>query len=151
MGQSLVQIYVHLVFSTKNRVPFLEDLEFRARVHAYLAKAVTDQGCPAIEVGGVADHIHCLCRLGKQRDVSTLIAEMKRESSKWIKENSPKLSGFYWQSGYGAFSISPNHVDRLIQYIRNQERHHKKESFQDEFRRLCRIYGVPVDERYAWD
>ena len=151
MSQSLVQIYVHIIFSTKNRIPFLTDIAFRERVHAYLAGICNKQDCPAIIVGGVADHVHLLCRLGKQTDISTLIREIKRDSSSWVKEQPLSLSAFYWQSGYGAFSISPSHVDGLTAYIRDQEQHHKKETFQDEFRRICAKYGVPLDERYAWD
>lgn len=151
MPQSLVQIYVHIVFSTKDRMPFLKDTVFRGRVHAYLAGICNKQDCPAIIVGGVADHVHLLCRLGKQIDISSLIREIKRDSSSWVKEEEPTLSVFFWQSGYGAFSVSPSHVDALKNYIRDQEEHHKTESFQDEFRRLCAKYGVPVDERYVWD
>ena len=151
MPQSLVQIYVHIVFSTKDRMPFLKDTVFRGRVHAYLAGICNKQDCPAIIVGGVADHVHLLCRLGKQIDISSLIREIKRDSSSWVKEEEPTLSAFYWQSGYGAFSVSPSHVDALKNYIRDQEEHHKTESFQDEFRRLCAKHGVPVDERYVWD
>jgi putative transposase len=126
MLQSLVQIYVHIVFSTKDRMPFLKDKVFRERVHAYLAGICNKQDCPAIIVGGVADHVHLLCRLGKQIDISSLIREIKRDSSSWVKSEKPALSGFYWQSGYGAFSISPSHVDVLKNYIRDQEAHHKK-------------------------
>jgi REP element-mobilizing transposase RayT len=151
MPQSLVQIYVHIVFSTKDRMPFLKDTVFRGRVHAYLAGICNKQDCPAIIVGGVADHVHLLCRLGKQIDISSLIREIKRDSSSWVKEEEPTLSVFFWQSGYGAFSVSSSHVDALKNYIRDQEEHHKTESFQDEFRRLCAKYGVPVDERYVWD
>lgn len=151
MPQSLVQIYVHIVFSTKDRMPFLKDTVFRGRVHAYLAGICNKQDCPAIIVGGVADHVHLLCRLGKQIDISSLIREIKRDSSSWVKEEEPTLSVFFWQSGYGAFSVSPSHVDALKNYIRDQEEHHKTESFQEEFRRLCAKYGVPVDERYVWD
>ena len=151
MPQSLVQIYVHIVFSTKDRMPFLKDTVFRGRVHAYLAGICNKQDCPAIIVGGVADHVHLLCRLGKQIDISSLIREIKRDSSSWVKEEEPTLSVFFWQSGYGAFSVSPSHVDALKNYIRDQEEHHKTDSFQDEFRRLCAKYGVPVDERYVWD
>lgn len=151
MPQSLVQIYVHIVFSTKDRMPFLKDTVFRGRVQAYLAGICNKQDCPAIIVGGVADHVHLLCRLGKQIDISSLIREIKRDSSSWVKEEEPTLIAFYWQSGYGAFSVSPSHVDALKNYIRDQEEHHKTESFQDEFRRLCAKYGVPVDERYVWD
>lgn len=151
MSQSLVQIYVHIIFSTKNRVPFLTDVAFRERTHAYLAGICNKQDCPTIIVGGVADHMHLLCRLGKQIDISSLIREIKRDSSSWVKEQQPSLSAFYWQSGYGAFSISPSHVDGLTDYIRDQEQHHTKESFQDEFRRICAKYRVPIDERHVWD
>ena len=109
------------------------------------------QECPTLIVGGVADHVHILCRLGKQIDVSSLIREVKRDSSAWVKEERPSLSTFYWQSGYGAFSISPSHVSALTRYIRDQEQHHSRESFQDEFRRICAKYGVAIDERYVWD
>ena len=151
MGQSLVQIYVHIVFSTKDRVAFLEDVPFREQVHAYLAGICNRQECPTLIVGGVADHVHILCRLGKQLDISSLIREVKRDSSTWVKDERPSLGTFYWQSGYGAFSISPSHVSALTRYIRDQEQHHSRESFQDEFRRICAKYGVAIDERYVWD
>lgn len=151
MSQSLVQIYVHIVFSTNNRKPFLKDKEFRKRTFSYLAGTCKIQNCPALIVGGVEDHVHLLCRMGKTANVSVLIRELKRESSKWIKAEQPSLREFYWQSGYGAFSISPSHVEGLKQYIATQEEHHKHESFQDELRRICQKYGVEIDERYVWD
>jgi REP element-mobilizing transposase RayT len=151
MPQSLVQIYVHIVFSTKNRQPFLRDQTVRGRMHAYLIGICENQQCPPLRVGGVEDHVHILCRLSKILDVSTLIRELKRDSSKWVKEAFPQLTEFHWQNGYAAFSISPSHVEVLQEYIENQEEHHRHESFQDEFRRLCRKYGIEIDERYAWD
>ena len=151
MPQSLTQIYLHTVFSTKNRQPFLKDRDFRARVHAYLAGTCKNLECPAVIIGGVEDHVHGLCRFGKTIDVATFIRELKRESSKWIKAEQPRLSSFYWQAGYGAFSISPSHVESLKNYIANQEEHDRKVSYQDEFRRLCKKYGIELDERYAWD
>ena len=151
MPQSLVEIYVHIVFSTKTRQPFLTDCAFRDRTHGYLKGICDNQGSPSLRIGGVEDHVHILCRLGKTLDVSTLIRELKRESSKWIKAENPGLGDFYWQQGYGAFSVSPSHVAALKQYIANQEEHHRQESFQDEFRRLCVKYGVAIDERYVWD
>jgi putative transposase len=151
MSQSLSQIYLHLVFSTKLRQPFLADRDFRFRAHSYLAGICNHQQCPAIKVGGVEDHVHILCRLAKTMDVATLVREIKRDSSKWVKEAQPQLLDFHWQTGYGAFSLSPSHVDDLTGYIDNQEEHHRKVSFQDEFRRLCRLYGVELDERYAWE
>ena len=97
------------------------------------------------------DHVHILCRLAKTIAVADLIRELKRDSSKWIKGENPELQPFQWQSGYGAFSISPGHVDALKEYIANQPEHHRQVSFQDEFRRLCQKYGVEIDERYVWD
>ena len=151
MPQSLTQIYLHIVFSTKLRRPYLKDKELRQRLHAYLAGIFNNQRCPAVIVGGTEDHAHALCRLGKNIAVATLIRELKRDSSKWVKAERPSLRDFHWQAGYGAFSISPSHIKPLKQYIANQEEHHRRESFQDEFRRLCKKYGLEIDERYAWD
>ena len=151
MPQSLVQIYLHIVFSTKQRRPFLSNKQLRDRTYAYLAGACNNLKCPAAIVGGIEDHVHILCRFGKTIEVAELIRELKRDSSKWIKEQNQQLFDFHWQSGYGAFSVSPSHVDALKEYIVNQEAHHRKESFQEEFRRLCRKYGVAIDERYVWD
>jgi len=151
MPQSLAQIYVHIVFSTKHRQPFLTDKKLRDECHAYLAGTCKRRGSTSIIVGGVADHVHILCTLSREESVSVLVRELKRESSKSLKEKSPALRNFYWQAGYGAFSVSPAHVAVLKQYIRNQEEHHRQESFQDEFRRLLRKYGVEYDERYVWD
>ena len=150
MPQSLVQIYVHIVFSTKNRQAFLTDPETRKELHAYLAGTCKNLDCPALEVGGVEDHVHILCRLGKTISIADLIRELKRESSKWYKERM-HLPGFYWQSGYGAFSISPADVPKIEHYIQTQEERHRTETFQEEFRRLCTKYGVELDERYVWD
>ena len=151
MAQSLAPIYLHLVFSTKQRRPFLDDKTLRHECHAYIAGACRKRGSPSIIVGGVKDHVHVLCMLSRQESVAVLIRELKRESSKWLKERSPALRDFFWQAGYGAFSISPGHVAALKEYIANQEEHHRKESFQDEFRRLLKKYGVAYDERYVWD
>ena len=151
MPQSLVQLYTHLVFSTKLRKPYLRDSQLRESLHAYLVGACRNLGSPSLIVGGVEDHVHILCRLSKTMNVSELIRELKRESSKWVKSASTRLGMFQWQRGYGAFSISPSHVRDLTRYISNQATHHETESFQDEFRRLCRKYGLDIDERYAWD
>ena len=151
MPQSLTQIYLHIVFSTKDRTPFLTDKEFRGRAHRYLAGICKNLDCPSLIVGGVEDHVHVLCRFAKTIEVATLLRELKRDSSKWVKAEQPRLAEFHWQAGYGAFSISPSHVDALKEYVQNQEQHHRRESFQDEFRRLCKKYGIEIDERYAWD
>ena len=151
MPQSLVQLYIHLVFSTKLREPYLRDDQLRGNLHAYLAGACRNLDSPSLIVGGVEDHVHILCRLSKTGSVADLIRELKRESSKWVKDACAQLATFHWQNGYGAFSASPSHVRGLTHYISNQIEHHQTESFQDEFRRLCRKYGLEVDERYVWD
>jgi REP element-mobilizing transposase RayT len=150
MSQSLSRIYLHVVFSTKDLAPFLADKPFRERAHAYLVGICNNLERPSIIVGGVADHVHILCRLSKNLAVADFLRELKRDSSKWVKVEMPRLRDFQWQAGYGAFSVSPSHIDALKKYIANQEAHHRRESSQDEFRRMCQKYGVEIDERYVW-
>ena len=150
MSQSLSQIFLHIVYSTKHRKPFLKGDALLSEVHAYLATTVASLGCPALIVGGVEDHVHLLCRFGRGITVADFIRDQKRASSSWLKTK-PRLRDFQWQSGYGTFSVSPSHIRPLTQYIRDQRKHHQTESYQDEFRRLCKKYGVELDERYAWD
>ena len=151
MPQSLSHIYLHVTFSTKDRRPFLRDKKHREPLHAYLAGGCRNQSSPSLLVGGLEDHVHVLCRLSKTLSVADLVRELKRESSKRVKELSPHLRDFRWQRGYGAFSVSPSHLAALKKYIAGQEAHHARESFQDEFRRVCRKYGITIDERYVWD
>ena len=151
MSQSLSQIYLHVVFSTKDRKPFLQDLKHRQAMHKGLAKISNDLKCPCIEAGGVEDHMHLLGRLSKTLSAAQFVKEIKRATSAWVKDKFPDLQEFYWQNGYGAFSVSPSHVDALQKYIQNQEQHHRRESFQDEFQRLLRKYEIEYDERYVWD
>jgi putative transposase len=151
MPQSLAQIYIHAVFSTKDRRPFLQDDEVRSRLHEYIGGTCRGIDCPPLIIGGVEDHLHILFRMGRSIEVSAFVREVKRESSKWIKESFHDLNTFAWQGGYGAFSVSPSHVEPLERYIATQAQHHRRESFQDEFRRLLRKYGVAWDERYVWD
>jgi REP element-mobilizing transposase RayT len=151
MPQSLAQVYLHIVYSTKGRRAYLQNPQLRDELHHYLGGACRNQGSPSLIVGGVADHVHILCRLSRTRSISDLVKELKRESSVWLKGKSPLLADFHWQDGYGAFSISPSHVPPLRMYIAGQEEHHNKETFQDEFRRLLKLYEVEYDERYVWD
>ncbi len=113
MSQSFAQIYLHIVFSTKNRKPFLHDPTIRDEIHRGLGGECNKLGRPVIRVGGVADHVHILCHLARAISVMDLIKEIERESSQWIKPQNPDLADFYWQKGYGAFSISPSHVPEL--------------------------------------
>ena len=151
MSQSLARVYLHVVFSTKNRAPFLTDRGLRQETHAYLAGACRNVGVPSLIVGGVEDHLHISCYMSRTITMADFVAEIKRESSKWIKTKDDTLSDFHWQSGYGIFSISPSHVGDLRRYIEDQEEHHRHESFQDEYRRLLKKYDIEYDERYVWD
>jgi putative transposase len=147
MSQSLSQIYLHLVFSTKDRQPLLKTKQLRNEMFSYLAGTCRNLDSPAIQVGGMPDHIHILCRLAKTITIADLVRELKRESSKWAKAHVPE---FAWQKGYGAFSLSPAHVKPADKYILGQEAHHRTVTFQDELRKLCRKYGLELDERYVW-
>jgi REP element-mobilizing transposase RayT len=139
------------VFSTKARIPALQDKSLRDEAHRYLAGACDNLDCPAICVGGVADHVHILCLLGRTISVARLVQDLKKESSKWLKGKAVSLGDFHWQNGYGAFSISQGHVKPLREYIANQQHHHHTETFQDEFRRLLKKHNLAWDERYLWD
>lgn len=151
MPQSLVQIYVHLVFSTSDRHRYLGDASLREKVHEYLGGICRGLKAPVLRVGGTEDHVHVLCRLASTLSPAYLVRDIKKDSSIWIKTLDSQLRDFHWQQGYGAFSVSPSHVDGLVGYIENQVDHHKTETFQDEFRRLCQKYNVEIDERYVWD
>jgi REP element-mobilizing transposase RayT len=151
MSQSLSAVYIHLVFSTKERRPFLRDQEFRHSVHAYLGSVSKQLHCPQLLVGGVEDHVHLLCRFGRTLTQADWIKELKRVSSLWIKEQRRDLSEFQWQGGYADFGVSQSNLDPVIGYIGKQEEHHKKVSFQDELRALLRKHNLEWDERYVWD
>ncbi|HEY6229245.1 MAG TPA: IS200/IS605 family transposase [Verrucomicrobiae bacterium] len=151
MSQSLAKILVHLVFSTKERRPFLRDLQLRDELHRYLGGIISSLDCQPIIVGGVEDHVHSLFALARTSALSEIVKEIKRGSSLWIKTKSKGLSDFAWQNGYGAFSIGSSQIEAVRRYIKNQEEHHRTASFQDEFRTLLRRYRIEFDERYVWD
>jgi REP element-mobilizing transposase RayT len=149
MSQSLAQILVHLVFSTKNREHLLTD-DIRDQLHAYIGGIVENKKGALLKAGSVADHIHLLIAHPRTCGPSELVQEIKVGSSKWLKVKSVCNTDFHWQSGYGIFSISPTHRASLEQYIGNQEEHHRQVTFQDEYRRLLNKYGIHFDERYVW-
>ncbi|MCP4639913.1 MAG: transposase [bacterium] len=151
MPQSFVRIHVHIVFSTKDRKPFLRDPHLRADMHAYLAEAYREQGCPITLVGGTDDHVHVLCLLSKCECLKDVIRDTKRSSSKWVKTQDGGDPDFHWQSGYGAFSVSRSNLSRVRRYIASQEEHHKERTFKDEFRALLQRHGMEYNEKYVWD
>lgn len=150
MPQSLARILVHLIYSTKNRERLITP-ELIPKLGALQAGIYKDLGCPAIEIGGTADHVHSLFLFSKTIELCDVIEEVKKGSSRWMKNQGPEFRDFYWQSGYGAFSVSQSHEEMVCQYIRNQEEHHREMSFQDEFRAFLRKYKIEYDERYVWD
>ncbi len=150
MPQSLSQIYVHLIFSTKHREPTLLS-PVRNDLHAYLAAVLNNHDCPALKVGGMSDHIHALFRLSKNLALAKIVEEVKTSSSKWMKTQGHSLENFHWQSGYAAFSVTSADVAEVTEYIAQQETHHRVASFQEEFRKLMDARGITYDERYVWD
>lgn len=149
MPQSLVKILVHIVFSTKDRIRMIPP-DFEARLYGYISKIINNNGGRMIIAGGDADHSHILASIGRI-DISELIGDIKRDTSSWIKKQDTRFDKFYWQRGYGAFSIGQSQVPAVSRYIRNQKQHHLTQSYQDEFRSLCAKYEVEIDERYCWD
>jgi REP element-mobilizing transposase RayT len=148
MPQSLDNVLVHLVFSTKNRTAWLTPA-VREELAPYLVGVLRNHGCRPLQVGGVEDHVHLLFALTRTKSISQIVEEVKTGSSKWVKTKG--VPSFAWQVGYGVFSVSPEDVDAAIKYVRDQESHHKKVSFMDEFRTLMREAGIEIDERYVWD
>ena len=150
MGQSLVKNYTHIVFSTKYRAPIIHP-PYELELHAYLGGICNNLECHTLKVGGYTDHVHILCILSKKIALMKLLEEVKSHSSKWMKTKDYSLNNFYWQDGYGTFSVNPAQVDRVVAYIGNQHEHHRKKDFQYEFRSYLKKYNVEYDERYVWD
>jgi len=150
MPQSLSQVILHVVFSTKDRHPWL-DAAIRPRLHAYLATLCRDCDCPAYRVGGAADHVHIAARLARTLSQAELLEKIKKTSSAWIKTQGEQYSSFFWQGGYGDFSIGWSQLEGLVSYIDRQEQHHRTQTFQEEYRNLLQKYQVEFDERYVWD
>ena len=150
MGQSLARNFVHIVFSTKYRQELIYS-PVEEELHAYLGGICKRLECTPIIVGGYTDHIHILCLLSKKIALMKLVEEVKSHSSKWIKSKGEGYENFYWQDGYGAFSVNPAEIELVERYIKNQKNHHEKKSFQTEYRAILKKYEVEFDEKYVWD
>jgi REP element-mobilizing transposase RayT len=151
MPQSLSVVYIHLVFSTKDRRPLFRDPTLRNELHAYLGGISKQLDCPPILVGGVEDHIHLLARFGRTMTQAEWVKELKRVSNLWLQEQGADFAGFEWQGGYADFSVSQSNLEQVKEYVARQEEHHRKMSFQDELRALLRKHQMEWDERYVWD
>lgn len=150
MAQSLSSILIHLIFSTKHREPFITS-EIESELHPYMAKIFRELKSPSLTIGGTYDHIHILFSLGRVIAIADLVEEVKTNTSKWIKTKGPEFKNFHWQSGYGAFSIGQSSVAAVKRYIRNQKEHHRRITFQDEYRKFLKAYKVDYDERFVWE
>jgi putative transposase len=150
MPQSLSKVILHIIFSTRNREPWL-DRDVRPRIHAYLATICRDLGTDLVRVGGVADHVHIVTTLPRTISQAQFIEQIKKASSKWIKALDVRYRGFFWQRGYGAFSVSPSQLDSVLEYVDKQQEGHSIRTFEEEYRELLRKCGVDFDERYVWD
>jgi REP element-mobilizing transposase RayT len=150
MSQSLAKIYIHAIFSTKNRERTLANT-WQEELHKVVGGAINGLGCQSLVVGGVEDHLHCLVVLGRTLSISEAMRKIKSTSSLWINQNCGLANPFHWQAGYGAFSVSQSNVEAVREYIQRQREHHKTQSFQDEFREWLRRYEIEWDERYVWD
>lgn len=150
MGSSLVKITVHLIFHVKTTSTFVatEDLN---RLFEYICGIIRGLDSVPIQVGGVNDHVHIFCTLPKTLSVSEFIKTIKSESSRWIKTIGDKYHTFSWQSGYGAFSVSPSLIKKTINYIQNQEEHHRVKTFHEEYKLFLDTYGIDYDERYTFN
>jgi putative transposase len=150
MPQSLAKITVHIIFSTKQRTPWLS-FDLRDDLFGYIAGIFKQVESLATEIGGTADHIHILCSISKNYAPFKIIEEVKKSSSRWIKLLGRQFADFYWQRGYGMFSVSQSNVEKVREYILRQEEHHHKMSFKEEFHRFLKKHHIEFDERYVWD
>ena len=150
MPQSLSKVYLHIVFSTKDRVEVIDD-EVKTELYRYMAGILKNLECPAIKIGGAIDHIHILNVFSRKITISKMVGILKKDSSKWVKTKGEKFQNFHWQNGYGIFSVGQSDVDAINSYIGKQNIHHRKTTFQDELRVLFKEYNIAYDEKYIWD
>ncbi len=147
MSQSYVQFYTHIVFHTKNNEKFIrEDIE--DELYSYLGGILRNNKSIPLQIGGTYDHVHMLCTLPKTMTPADLVEEVKKSSSKWIKTKGHPYRKFYWQDGYGGFSVGWSQVEIVKKYIRNQKQHHRKVQFIDEYKNLLDEYGISYEDRY---
>jgi putative transposase len=147
MSQSFVQIYVHIVFHTKDNIMLIrEDIE--NELFSYLGGILKNYKSIPLQIGGTSDHIHILCTLPKTMTLADLAEAVKKSSSKWIKTKGVHYRNFYWQDGYGGFSVSKSGVDAVRLYILHQKKHHEKVSFMYEYKNFLEEYGISYEERY---
>jgi putative transposase len=150
MPQSLAKVYLHAIFSTKNREPNLLD-DWRDELFRFMGGTANNLGCQSLIVGGTSDHVHMLFQLGRTITIADAISKIKSTPSAWINQHHSATIPFHWQAGYAVFSVSQSNIEAVRVYIQRQLEHHRKVSFQDELRDWLRRYEIEWDERYVWD
>jgi putative transposase len=150
MAATLTNLLFHIIFSTKDRQPLIQDT-FRDELEKYIAGIIRNKGGILFDIGGMPDHVHLITKFKADRSVAEMVRLIKANSSKWVNERDGRTIRFEWQTGYGAFSVSQSQLEALRRYVRNQEKHHRTRSFQDEFREFLDKQGIEYDERYLWD
>ncbi len=149
MAGTYTNLLYHLTFSTEGRRPLISP-QLKPDLHAYMGGIVRGEGGSLLEINGTADHVHLLAKLKPSKSVSEMLNRIKARSSKWANEEKMKMRKFGWQDGFAAFSVSESQAESVRRYIRNQESHHQRKSFQDEFRTLLDKHGIDYEERYLW-
>ena len=149
MANTYTAINIHYVFSTKNREPFLVG-DLKERLWAFIGGIARENGMTPRGIGGVADHVHLLISLPTTLPIAKAIQLIKGDSSTWVHQTFPQVRDFAWQEGYGAFSVSVSHLPETIAYIANQEEHHRKKGFQEEYLAFLAKHGIEYDEKYLW-
>jgi REP element-mobilizing transposase RayT len=149
MGSTLTNILIHVIFSTKKRELTI-GFEIQEDLYRYINGIIKNEGCNLVVIGGVSDHVHMLIKIKPVCELSEMIKKIKGNSSRWINKEKQLNYNFSWQDGYGAFSVSESQVPVVVQYIKEQEKHHRKLSFKEEFIRILKLHGVEYDERYLW-
>lgn len=147
MANTFTQIYLHLVFAVQNRISLINP-EWKAELYKYITGIVQNNGHKLIAINGIANHLHLAVGYKPHQLIPDLLQDIKGYSSKWVNEKKFVRGKFNWQEGYGAFSFSHSQIDRVVKYINNQEQHHKKVSFREEYIQLLKKYNIPFDEKY---
>lgn len=141
---SFIKIYVHLVFSTKNRTPYLNTFDLRIKVWKHIKEYATEKGIFLDMINGYSDHCHCLISLGSDQNIEKVVQLLKGESSYWINKHQLTKDKFAWQDEYFAVSVSETKLDAVRNYIKNQEKHHQKKSFADEYQEFIEKYNFKI-------
>ncbi len=149
MAGTFTNLLYHLIFSTKHREPLIVP-SIREELHRYIGGIIRGEGGTLIEIGGMPDHVHIIARFKADASPAEMLRDIKANSSKWANERSGGAGRFAWQAGYAAFSVSESRLAAVVEYVRNQEEHHRRKTFQEEFVEFLERHGIAYDERYLW-